>query len=138
MSGQLPLWSWRQLTPFRYFVYNRLFFTPLLHWIFLAFGCFPTKSNDRLPAGLPFAETVIKLGQTPFIFPEGKRAKQGSPARAGIAELAKLPAVEIIPVHIEWSSRGWLRRYTITIGRPFDGGAMSADEIMKLIYDLPV
>lgn len=138
ISGQLPIWSWPRLTPFRYLVYNRLYFTPLLHLVLVALGCFPTKPNPRTLHGLPFAHRALSLGQSPFIFPEGKRAVQGSPARPGIAELAKISDVELLPVHIEWTSRRGLATYRLTIGQPFKASAMTADEIMQAIYDLPV
>jgi hypothetical protein len=44
----------------------------------------------------------------------------------------------IVPAHIEWK-RGWpWRTFKLGIGKPFDGSAMTAQEILDRVYDQPV
>jgi hypothetical protein len=59
-------------------------------------------------------------------------------AKWGVAALAREPNVMIIPAHIEWRRRGWWHGFDVTVGKPFDGSEMTAQEILDQIYALQV
>lgn len=136
ITAALPLPLWNRLIPFRFFAHNGLFWPPLRQ-ILLGLGCFPARSHSRYPSGLEFAAGAMKLGETVFIFPEGTRSRPGQrPARRGVAALAEMPGVMIIPAHVNWYRGGWRRRFDLTIGSPFSAAGLSAEAIMERIYSL--
>jgi len=134
----LPWNIFTHMLPYRFFLHNAfLRFFPL-RWFLLGGGCFPARPGTRYTFGLGAAEHFLKAGQTIFIFPEGMRSAYATvKPKRGVAELAALPNVEIIPVKILWQRRGyWRRSFTINIGKPFAAQESSAEEIMACVHSL--
>lgn len=79
-------------------------------------------------------------GHTVYICPEGGLTRRGDrPVRPGVAALARIENVMIIPAHIEWKLYGrWSRTFRVGIGKPFDASRMTADQIMNRVYAQPV
>ena len=140
ISGAVPFAVWRKLGAFRYMVYTPLFDIPGLAQFLLALGCFPAKPHPVVgPYGLDYSKSQLAIGRGICIFPEGRRVIRGERgARRGVAVLAREPKVLLIPAHIEWRQRGWWHGFDVTIGKPFDGSQMSAQEILDRVYALPV
>jgi len=129
-----------RLEPFRAMTTNRFLARGPIKYAALKMGCYPAKPHPTLPSGVEYAAALIQRGQTVYICPEGKKSQPGKQtARPGVAILAKLPNVEIIPVHIQWTRSGrWRRSFQLTYGKPFDGSQMSAQQILDHIYALPL
>ena len=129
-----------RLKPFRAMTTNRFMAGGPVKYAALKMGCYPAKPHATLPSGVEYASKLIKRGQTVYICPEGKKSQPGKQtARAGVAILAKLPNVEIIPAHIQWTRTGrWRRSFQLTYGKPFDGSQMTAQEILDRCYALPL
>ena len=129
-----------RLEPFRAMTTNRFLARGPVKHAALKMGCYPAKPHPTLPSGIEYSVAMIKRGQTVYICPEGKKSQPGKQtARPGVAVLAKLPNVEIIPVHIQWTRYGrWRRSFQLTYGKPFDGSQMSAQEILDRCYVLPL
>jgi 1-acyl-sn-glycerol-3-phosphate acyltransferase len=122
-----------------YFSANKFMDIPILGYWLVTLGCFPAKPHDRHPYGVDHAMSRLRLGESVLIFPQGKRtADRESRVYRGIEELAHHPSVMIVPAHIEWRRTGWWRSFSIGIDEPFDGGQLTADEIMTRIYSVPV
>jgi 1-acyl-sn-glycerol-3-phosphate acyltransferase len=140
ISGQIPFGTYKKLGTFRYFAMNGLFKNALLRPFVVAFGCFPTKPHPRYQHGLEYSTKLLHQGRSLLIFPEARRTIRGeSTARPGVMKLAHEPNTMIIPAHIEWQRRGLLgRQFRLTVGQPFSGSGLSADEIMDCIYALKV
>jgi 1-acyl-sn-glycerol-3-phosphate acyltransferase len=133
----LPFGMFWQLTPMRFFAHNGLFKSPLTKLGIMLGGSFPTRAYKNYLFGLEGARQLMGRGQHLFIFPEGKRSPYDTvPAKSGVAELARLPKVKIIPVQIKWTRRRWWRSCTIIIGEPFSAAKDSAQDIMDHIYAL--
>ena len=129
-----------RLEPFRAMTTNRFLARGPMKYAALKMGCYPAKPHLSLPSGVGYASELIKRGQTVYICPEGKINRgDGQSARPGVAILAKLPNVEIIPAHIQWTRNGrWRRSFQLTYGKPFDGSEMTAQEILDRCYALPL
>lgn len=129
-----------RLKPFRAMTTNRFMAGGSIKYAALKMGCYPAKPHPSLPSGVEYATALIKRGQTVYICPEGKKSQPGKQtARPGIAILAKLPNVEIIPVRIQWTRRGrWHRSFRLTYGKPFNGSQMTSQEILDRCYALPL
>jgi len=125
----------------RYFAARGLFRAPILREVLMAFGSFPARPHPRWPSGLEYGLRMLHKGKTVMIFPEGRRTVRGEgKVYKGVEELAHShPLAMVVPVHIEWRVH-WkvFRSFRIAIGAPFDGGNMTAQEIMDRIYALPV
>jgi 1-acyl-sn-glycerol-3-phosphate acyltransferase len=135
----MPYSAWKRLGDFRYFLYNPLLDIPVLGSVLRGLGCFPAKYHTKYPYGLGYATEQLSKGRSIFIFPEGRRTIQGEyPAHNGVAVLAKLPRVMIIPAHIEWRDRGAWHGFKIGIGKPFNGKDLTAQEILNRVYEVPV
>lgn len=129
-----------RLKPFRAMTANRFLQRGAIKYAALGMGCYPAKPHSSMPFGVEYATTLIKRGHTVYICPEGKIDRgNGQSARPGVAILAKVPSVEIIPVHIKWTSGGrWRKSFQLTYGKPFDGSEMTAQEILDSCYALPL
>ncbi len=139
ICNHLPQWAWRKLGTFRFFAYSGLFRSPLLRACLEQIGAFPTKPLRGHVGGLEEARIYFSHGDTLMIFPEGRRTLPGAtPARRGIGEMAQWPNARIIPVRLQWHKTRFGRRYSLTIGRPFDASSMSSQDILDAIYDLPL
>lgn len=126
--------------PFRFFVMNRFFdgrniaLRPFLSIL----GCFPAKWHSKLKYGIATAEDFLIKGSTIMIFPEGRISKVGSrlPAKRGIEILARSPRVLLIPVRVKFQRNKIIHSYSITVGEPFSGKNMTAEQIMDVVYSL--
>ena len=140
IMGAIPLRFWPNISMVHFMTANIFFkFFPLK--LFLqSFGCFPVKQIDARPAGLDFSRVVLGRAESVFIFPEGRRTRPNQlPAKRGIEEIAHLEKIVVIPVRIRWTTSSLFRRKAdITIGRPLDAKAMSAQDILDHIYALPL
>jgi 1-acyl-sn-glycerol-3-phosphate acyltransferase len=125
------------MMPIRFFIANIYFNKRPLRPLFLLMGCFPASAHDEYPYGLDFARAALSNHQAVFIFPEGQRTLPGrARVHRGVAVLSKLPDVQVIPVHINWTHQGLLkRRAGIHIGKPFVAAGMTAPQIMAQIYN---
>ncbi len=130
----------RRLEPFRAMTTNRFLARGPVKYAARRMGCYPAKPHPSLPWGIEYASVLIKRGQTIYICPEGKKSQPGQQAaRPGVALLAKLPNVELIPAHIQWTRYSrWRRSFRLTYGKPFNGSHMSAQEILDACYALPL
>lgn len=130
-----------KLLPYRFFVLNRFYnglfvlFRPFLY----VSGCFPARWHPRLNYGLTHANHLLESRNTLVIFPEGRVSKKGMPLnpRKGVEVLAQPQDILLIPVHVNLSKRKTdIRRYSISIGQPFSGKNMTAQQIMDVVYSL--
>jgi 1-acyl-sn-glycerol-3-phosphate acyltransferase len=139
LGGQFKYAEMKRLETLRLMTLNYFLDAPVFKHLTLLLGCFPAKVHPRHPFGLAYAEDQLSKGRTVIIFPEGRRSLPAEyPARSGVAVLAKLPDVMIIPAHVQWRGRGWKHGFDINIGKPFDGSKMTAQEILDHIYSLPL
>lgn len=137
ISAALPLPVYHHLSPVRFMAYRNLFKNIFLRFLLRMSGAFPTKPIHNLPYGLEYSTRVLENGGTICIFPEGKRARPGSvEPRRGVAELAKIDKVELIPVWLEWERGLILRKVHIVIGKPQRVSGLNPSQIMQIIYDL--
>lgn len=135
----LPLSVTLRLVPYRFFIANRFFKKPLVRWMALSYGGFPAKEHTQLKWGLDAAKHALNRNETLVIFPEGKVSKvdRKYPPKRGVAILAKMPNVLIIPTRVKWHrNNGYLRSYDVTVGKPIDANGLTADQIMNEVYDL--
>jgi len=132
--------TWHKLMPIRVMTARGLFWVPVLNFIMLRLGCFPSRKHYRFKYGLQYATTLLEHGKPMMIFPEGRRTIRGeSRTRRGVEVLAHLPNVKVIPSHVEWTGSVYRKRtLSIVVGKPFDGSKMTAQEILDRIYSLPV
>ncbi len=139
MCSLLPRHTWRRLGTMNYFAANVHLDIPLLGGAMIRLGAFPAKAHRKHPYGLEYAKGLLKRGKGILIFPEGRRTRRGeTPTRHGVEALAHEPNVMLVPAHIEWR-RGWpWRTFKLGMGKPFDGSAMTAQQIMDRVYDQPV
>lgn len=127
-----------KLLPFRAMTHNGVLHGGALTKYLLGMGCFPSKPHKQLPYGIDLAVKLLEDGQTVFICPEGRRSLTKATApRPGVAVLANVPSVMILPAHIQWTRPNkFLRTFKLTFGKPFNGSGMTAEEIMDKIYAL--
>jgi 1-acyl-sn-glycerol-3-phosphate acyltransferase len=127
-----------KLLPFRAMTYNKVLQGGVLTQYLLGMGCFPSNPHETLPSGIDLATKLLEDGQTVFICPEGRRTLPRATApRPGVTILANVPNVMILPAHIQWKrSNLFQRTFKFTLGKPFDGSGMTADEIMDKVYAL--
>ena len=130
----------QRLQPFRAMTSNHFLRRGPIKYAALRMGCFPAKPHASLPNGINYASLLIEQGQSVYICPEGKiDINKETSARPGVGILAKVPNVEIIPVHIKWSRTGrWHRSFQLAYGKPYDGSNMTAQEILDYCYALPL
>jgi 1-acyl-sn-glycerol-3-phosphate acyltransferase len=140
LAASLPFAVWQRIAPIRFFAHTVFFTQWFTYPWMIAMGCFPARRHETLPYGLELAERLIGKKNTIAIFPEGQRALPGEVfAKHGVAVLAKLPGIEVIPVHLQWTAGSPLtRRLRMTIGTPRDCSQMTAQEILHAIYALPL
>jgi 1-acyl-sn-glycerol-3-phosphate acyltransferase len=139
IGGGFSFAIYRKLKPFRFFAHNFFFNRWWMYPFLVIFGCFPARfdENSKLETGLPLAEKLLQKGQTIFIFPEGKRVAPGEgEARPGVAVLAAVKSVQIIPAKIEWRGVWLFRRSSVIIGKPFSAAGQSPQEILDRVYAL--
>ena len=129
-----------KLSPFRAMTMNRYLMSGPVKYAALHMGCYPAKRHPTLPSGIECAAELLRSGQTVFICPEGDLTLPGQrPARPGVAVLAKLPNVMVIPAHIQWTRYGRIRRsFKLTYGKPVDASGMTAQQILDACYALPL
>jgi 1-acyl-sn-glycerol-3-phosphate acyltransferase len=134
----ISMTMWRQIGMPRALVANRFFNYPVLGTYLRSMGSFPAKPHPTDPYGLEYAEYLLSHHKSIVIFPEGHiTLNRQNPARRGVMELAHMPNVHVIPVHLEWARPRWKGRLEIGIGKPFDGSKMIAQEILDRVYDTP-
>jgi 1-acyl-sn-glycerol-3-phosphate acyltransferase len=136
----LPGNVFKILGPIRVIVGNRLLASPLKPFI-LSLGSFPAKPHKYYRSGIEMAQYFLDNGALLAIFPEGRRnANRSVKPRRGVADLANAEDVRLIPVHIEWTRHffGIIPTYKIHIGAPVKVMGKTAEEIMDVIYALPL
>lgn len=134
--------NWNQIRaifPFFFMTHNRFFrFWPLRLWLYLH-GCFPAFEHHSLEYGLGRAMALLSQNHTLLMFPEGKVADtdRAVPPKSGIETLANVPNVQLVPVRVRWErKRGLLKSYSLSVGKPFSGKNMTAEQIMDVVYSL--
>lgn len=119
--------------------HSRFFrFWPLRPWLFLH-GCFPSHEYRNFGYGLGRAKQLLDQGRTVIIFPEGGVLKPGrhKPPKNGVAVLANQEKTLLIPVRVKWDrNKGLWKSYSLSIGKPFSGKNMTAEQIMDVVYSL--
>lgn len=131
----LPL----KFRPWRFFVQNRFFKNWLLLPFLYVFGCFPARKEPGKKSGLEYGIELINRGQNLVIFPEGKISRFGEKIlpKTGVEILAKIPNVAIIPARVNWNRKRLIfKSYSLSIGQPFIGKNMTAEQIMDVVYSL--
>lgn len=121
---------------------RELFETPLIGWIFWAYGAFPVRRFSADIGALRAARNQLRGGEVVLMFPEGTRSREGSgmrPALPGAAMVALLAGTPVVPVAITGTEQirlpgvffRWLRRRRLHIrvefGEPFELPARSAE-----------
>lgn len=113
---------------------RELFETPLVGWIFWAYGAFPVRRFSGDMGALRVARNYLRNGEMVLMFPEGTRSHgEGiQPALPGAAMVALLAHAPLIPVAITGTENisipkiffQWIVRRRIHIriefGEPFD------------------
>jgi 1-acyl-sn-glycerol-3-phosphate acyltransferase len=139
VPSSIPLSLWRRMGMPREFVANKFFSSPLVAALLKLCGCFPAYQHPTDPYGLNYAFHHMSRGRSILIYPEGARTLQGGrPARNGVKVLASQPNTMIIPARIQWHRAKFFRWCSLSIGKPFDGSKMTAQEILDHIYSLPL
>ena len=138
IMGSLSRPLWQRITPCRFFAHSGLFRNPIKRIILMGLGCFPTRARGNLAYGLPAAEQLLAQNESVLIFPQGRRTRNQSELKPGIAHLASLPGVMLIPVRLEWTKRAGIPRLNLVVGRPFSAAGNTAPEIMEHVYTLPL
>jgi len=139
ITANLPWHYILTLTPYRFMTANKFFSRTLLLPFLFALGCYPANKHPRFKSGLEYTQKLIEKRYCIVIFPEGKvsRIDRQYPARKGIEVLVQDSGVEILPVRVKWNRRkGLLRSYSLTVGKPFSGKNMTAEQIMDVVYGL--
>lgn len=131
---------YRRIGPIRSMTLNRFFGSGIVGYSAIRMGCFPARSHPSLPSGIDFATDLVERGQSVFICPEGGRTLPGTgSARPGVAILANLPNVILIPARIQWKRHGSIgRSFKLTMGKPYDGHGMTPQAILDTVYALPL
>jgi 1-acyl-sn-glycerol-3-phosphate acyltransferase len=121
---------------------RELFETPLIGWIFWAYGAFPVRRFSADIGALRTARNHLRGGEAVLMFPEGTRSKEGAgmkPALPGTAMVALLAGVPVVPVAITGTEKIrlpgalflWMRRKRLHIrvefGEPFDLPSVAAE-----------
>ena len=135
----LPILVNFKLTPWWSFTKNSFFKNPLLLPFLSLLGCFPARKIIGKKSGLEYGLDLIGQGQNLVIFPEGKisRFDEKILPRTGVEMLATQPEVRLIPARVKRIRRRWLlRSYSLSVGLPFDGKNMTAEQIMDVVYSL--
>jgi 1-acyl-sn-glycerol-3-phosphate acyltransferase len=140
-TGSLSLGNYMRLRLFRFMTVNRYMvgFTGI---ILRLSGAYPYKALNDEPFGLEASRLFLSKGQSVVIFPEGGIKRPGSQLRihSGVSVLAKEQGVKVLPIHIKVRNQTKpnkiFNNVNIIIGSPFDGGKMSAEEIMNRVYEL--
>jgi 1-acyl-sn-glycerol-3-phosphate acyltransferase len=128
-----------KITPLRFFTQNRFFKNPLLIPLLVGYGCFPARHETGRNSGINFSLELLKDNQNLVIFPEGKVGKfdRAIFPRTGVEVLANESNVWLIPARVKWSrKRGIFKSYSLSIGKPFSGKNMTAEQIMDVVYSL--
>lgn len=127
------------VTPLWFFTQNRFFRNPVLHPFLYGYGCFRARHEVGKNSGLNYGIKLIKSGQNLVIFPEGKVSKldRAILPKTGVEILANLPGIKLIPARVRWNrKRGLLKSYSLSVGKPFSGKNMTAEQIMDVVYSL--
>lgn len=117
----LPFRTFSQLLPVRFFTAN----VYLRHWwqraFLFSFGCFRAYSTDSKLSGVKGGLQLSDAGQTLFIFPEGKRNREGTPIKPkiGIGYLVQKRNFTILPVYINLRNHKRKSKTEVTWGKPF-------------------
>jgi 1-acyl-sn-glycerol-3-phosphate acyltransferase len=136
VSASLPMATLPRLLPVRFMLLNSIY--DRARWLLRPLGFFPAREHAHDAFGLEAAHTALANHQTVMIFPEGRRSlpSESAPHR-GITVLAARSDTRLIPVHIHWRRSGrWRRRYSLVMGRPFNGAGMAPSELMERVYQL--
>jgi 1-acyl-sn-glycerol-3-phosphate acyltransferase len=120
---------------------RELFETPLIGWIFWAYGAFPVRRYSSDMGALRVARNYLRNGDVVLMFPEGTRSHgEGiQPALPGAAMVALLAKAPLIPVAITGTEDidvpsvffRWIvrrrPRVRVRFGEPFELGAEDAN-----------
>lgn len=99
-----------------------------------ALNAFPVDRSKGDTAALKRAVALLKQGRALLVFPEGARNRDGSAeAKNGVALIAKLSGVPVVPAYIAGSYPAKFRRpITVVFGEPlhFDAGDRRGGEAL--------
>lgn len=130
----------RRLAPYRFFIANRYLRVVFLGLFLRLMGAFPAKRHPSLISGIDAALHYHGHGGTIVIFPEGRisRVDRKHRPQRGIEHLINNnPRFEIVPVRVRYGARLVpFRAYKISVGKPFSGKNMTAEQIMDVVYSL--
>ena len=103
MLSALPYETFIKLTPIRFFAANNY-----LRWwwqrlLLQATGCFLAYAADGKLSGVKAGLKLASMGNSLFIFPEGKRQSSQEPVdlKPGVGRLVKAREFTVLPVYIE-------------------------------------
>lgn len=103
----------------RFVAKKELFDIPLLGWFFRRSGYIPVDRTRTIGDFGALKEVVhaLERGESVVMFPEGTRSKDGKPQKpkSGIGFLVYKTGVPVLPVKIEGTFGGWLKRKKIRL-----------------------
>ncbi len=129
------------------FLFKKKFSGLVMH----VFGCIPVKRGGFNKESIKEALRILGTGHSLGIFPEGKITEDGriTEGKKGVAVMAKMAHVKIIPVAIEGAFEAWhvpkkkIRRFPIEVrfGKPiseahYDSPEELTEEVMNEIADV--
>lgn len=137
LTGIIRPKYWKHLLPYRYITANQYLYYPGFVWFLWPLGGFPSSATRIEEYGLKRALNIVNHKQTVCIFPEGQRSVPNEiEPKKGVAVLASIPNVYVIPIYIRWQNPKIARKVRITIGKPYRANGQSPQQIMKKIYNL--
>jgi 1-acyl-sn-glycerol-3-phosphate acyltransferase len=116
---------------------KELFEIPLFDKLISALGAYPIDRSRGDVGAIKRSVAILREGRALAMFPEGTRNFEGKVgAQAGVALLATLAGVPIVPAYIAGTDRAArLGRFTVTFGKPIvvqRGQKASRDELAKI------
>ncbi len=103
----------------RFVAKKELFDIPLIGWFFRRSGYIPVDRNRTIGdfGALKGVVHALERGESVVMFPEGTRSKTGKPQKpkSGIGFLVYKTGVPVLPVRIDGTFGGWLKRKTIRL-----------------------
>jgi 1-acyl-sn-glycerol-3-phosphate acyltransferase len=124
-----------------YMAKKELFDIPILGPAIRAVGAYPVDRQGSARAAIKQSLEVLKAGGVVGIFPEGTRNRDGSVApQTGVALLASLAGVPVVPAHIAGSDRASkLAQIKVAFGPPVTlpaGRKATHDDLAKFTADI--
>ena len=117
----LPFPAFYNLLPIRFFTANIF----LKYWwqrlFLIPYGSFRAYSTEDKISGVKGGLYLSDRGQSLFIFPEGKRMRNGAKRelKVGVAYLAQRRDFTILPVYINYSKKTFFKKTKVSWGKPF-------------------